>query len=185
MTYRIVCPAYQSLLADDTAVVVNANSLQNLEFFLNSELPKINIWMNKKLTINPPKSYALVIPPTLAVKASFFNIRLNSSEIEVNDCINYLSLLIYSKLFFDEHINMIVFKLFEAFRIMNKLKYLSSSSILRRLCYDFFHPHLLYRIIIRNATYKFYLKPFEILQNKALCIIDSCLYNHISVSSLP
>ena len=78
------------VFADDTAVVVSANTLQNLEFLLNFELSKINTWMNKnKLTINPSKIYALVISPRLAVNTSSLNIRLNSSRIKKTDCINY------------------------------------------------------------------------------------------------
>ena len=80
----------QRLFTDVTTVVVRADSLQSLKIYLNSELPKINTWMNKnKLTKNSTKSYALVIPPILAVNTSSIKIRFNSSRIEAIDCINY------------------------------------------------------------------------------------------------
>ena len=80
--------------------------------------------MNKnKPTVDPLKSYTLVIPPRLAVKTSFINIRLNSSRIEVTDCYDYLGRLIDSNLFFNDHKSMIIFKLSEVVKIMNALKY--------------------------------------------------------------
>ena len=85
-------PSVPRLFADDTAVVVSADSLQNLEVFINLELSKINTWMNQnEVTINPLKSYALIIPPTLAMNPSSINVSLNSSRIEVTECINHLA----------------------------------------------------------------------------------------------
>ena len=56
------------LFAYDTAVVVSADSLQNLKVLIESKLSKINTWMNQnKVTINSSKSDAFIIPPTLAV----------------------------------------------------------------------------------------------------------------------
>ena len=74
-TYIIVLHNYMfsvpRLFADSTAVVVRADSLQNLKILLYSELSKINISMNKnKITINLSKFCALVIHPTLAVNIS-------------------------------------------------------------------------------------------------------------------
>ena len=73
---------------------------------------------------------------------------------------------------------MISFKLSKAVGIISRLKYPLPSSILRRLYYCFFHPHLLYDMIIWSATYRSYLKPIEILQDKAFRIVNNCQRNH-------
>ena len=72
-----------------------------------------------KVTINSSKAYALIISPTLAVNPLSIIISLNSSRIEVTDCINYLDLLVDSKLFLNDHIYMISFELSKAVGIIS------------------------------------------------------------------
>ena len=67
-----------------------------------------------KLTANPSKSKAMVVSPSLHDNDSAIRISLNSSLIEVTDCIKYLGVLIDSKLYFNFHIDMIRKKLSRA-----------------------------------------------------------------------
>ena len=92
--------------------------------------------MNKNcLTINPSKSQAIIIPPLLSqvVSPSNINIKLNSSIIAISDSINYLGVLINSKLLFHDHIYKIRSKLSRAVGILCKLKNLFPSCILKKL----------------------------------------------------
>ena len=55
------------LFADDTAILVDASSPTELQVKVNQELARIYTWMLKnKLTVNPLKSHALVVPPVLS-----------------------------------------------------------------------------------------------------------------------
>jgi len=47
-----------------------------------------------------------------------------------------------------------------------------SESVIKQLYYAFFHPQLLYGLIIWGVTFKSYLNPLQILQNKALKAIS-------------
>ena len=117
---------------------------------------------------------------------------MNSCKIEVSDCVRYLGVLIGSKLLFKQHISMISIKLSRAVGIMYKLKHILPAYVLKQLYFAFFHPHLLYGIIIWAATFKSYLEPLNILQNKAIKIIDNrkwCdrvtpIYKHLHILKL-
>jgi len=63
------------LFADDTAILVNANSLQELEHKLNQQLNKVSDWMNKNnLTVYPSKSNAIFFSPLLNSESTSINI---------------------------------------------------------------------------------------------------------------
>ena len=164
------------LFADDTALLINASSICELEIKINEELSRVSQWMSKNcLTINHYKSQAIIIPPLLSqiVSPSNINIKLNSSTIAISDNINYLGILIDSKLLFRDHIHKVQNKRSRAVGILCKLKNLFSSCILKKLYLAFFHSHLLYCFIIWSAAYKTYLKPLRKLQNKAIQVISN------------
>ena len=106
------------------------------------------------------------------VSPSNINIKPNSSIITISDSINYLGILIDSKLLFRDQIHIVQNKLSRAVGILCKLKNLFPSCILKKLCFAFFHLHLLYCFIIWSATYKSYLQPSRKLQNKAMRVIN-------------
>ena len=110
------------------------------------------------------------------VSPNNINIKLNSSIIAILDSINYLGVLIDSKLLFRDHIhkirNAMPTKLSRAVGILCKLKNLFSC-ILKKLYFAFFHSHLLYCLLIWSATYKTYLEPSRKLQNKAMRVINN------------
>ena len=166
--------------SDNTSVVVSTDSLHNLEIFLDFELSKINTWMNKnKLTIYPLKSYALVILSMLVLKMSCINIRFNLCRTKVTGCINYLGQLIDPKLFFNNHINMSIFKLCKAVGIINKLKYLFPSGILSRLHFCFIYFHLHYGIIILEVVFTSnILNPVKFYKTKLFVLLIIAKWNH-------
>jgi len=70
------------LFADDTAVLMNADSVQNLQINICKELDEISNWMSiNKLIVNPQKSHALIINPSLSEDQSHISIILNSFKI--------------------------------------------------------------------------------------------------------
>ena len=85
--------------------------------------------MNKNyLTINPSKSQATIILPLLSQVLSPTNIntKLNSSTIAILDNINYIGILIDSKLLFRDHIHKVQNKFSRGVGIFHKLKNLFS-----------------------------------------------------------
>ena len=66
----------------------------------------------------------MIIPPLLSqvVSPTSVNIKLNSSTFAISDSINYLGILIYSKLLFRDHTHKVQNKLSRAVVILYKLK---------------------------------------------------------------
>ena len=63
------------------------------------------VWTRKNnLTINPMKSQAMIVLPLLSESNFAITIKLNSSILQVSNNINYLGVIIDSKLLFKEHI---------------------------------------------------------------------------------
>ena len=137
------------LFADDTAVLIYANTLKKLEIKINSKLENAVVWTKKyNLTINPMKPQAMTVSPSLSKSNFAITIELNSSILQVSNNINYLGVIIDSKLPFKEHILKLKSKLSRAVRIMCKLKHIVPLRILIRLYYAFFYSHLLYGLLV-------------------------------------
>jgi len=128
------------LFTDDTAILVGAISLLQLERSINQDLNRLSTWMVKnKLIVNPSKSQAIIIAPKLKINSNLtINIQLNSCLIFISDSLNYFSLIIDSKLLFDGHINMPTTKLSQAIGIMSKLKFILPINIIKQLYFAFF-----------------------------------------------
>ena len=76
------------LFADDTAVLIHANTLTELEIKINRELENVVVWTRKNnLTINPMKSQAMirVVSPSLSKSNFAITIKLNSSILQVSN----------------------------------------------------------------------------------------------------
>ena len=95
------------------------------------------------------KSQAMIVSPSLSKSNFAITIKLNSSILQVSNNINYLGVIIDSKLLFKEHILKLKSKLSRAVGIMCKLKHIVPLRILIRLYYAFFYSHLLYGL---NST---------------------------------
>ena len=133
------------LFADDTVVLIHANTLKELEIKINRELENVVVWTKKyNLTINAMKSQAMIVSPSLSKSNFAITIKLNLSILQVSNNINHLGVIIDSKLLFKEHILKLKSKLFRAVGIMCKLKHIVHLRILIRLYYAFFHSHILY-----------------------------------------
>ena len=134
------------LFADDTAVLIHANTLTELEIKINRELENVVVWTRKNnLNINPMKSQTMIVSPSLSESNFAITNKLNSSILQVSNNINYFGVIIDFKLLFKEHILKlrVQSKLSRAVAIMCKLKHIVPLRILIRLYYAFFHSHLL------------------------------------------
>jgi len=110
------------LFADDTAALMNADSVQNLQIKINKELDRIlNRMFINKLSINSQKSHAFIINPSFSEDQSLFN----------------------------DHIKLVKSKLSRAVGLLFKLKHVMPTYVLQQMYYAiFFHPHLLYRLYL-------------------------------------
>ena len=169
------------LFADDTFILVKANTSIELEYFLNSELAKGNCWIAaNKLTLNAAKSSAIIIKPKLHSPPVEMNLSCAAWSIKVVSSARYLYVFIDDKLNFQEHIKHLEKKVSRSVGILSKLKNHLPKHALFKLYYTVVHSHLLYGLIVWGNTHPTYLSKLITLQNKALRIVTgSGLYQNV------
>ena len=146
----------------------------DLETKLNLELRNIDKWTTaNKLTVNPSKSYALIIPPHSNSTFPSLNLIYKKAKIDVANSIKYLGIHIDNKLNFKIHIKMLENKISRSAGILHKTKSFLPAYILRKLYYAFIHTHLNFGLLIWSATPKSNLSKLIRNQNKVIRLLAS------------
>ena len=124
------------LFADDTCILVNANTSNELKHSLNYELAKTNGWIvANNLTLNAAKSSAIIIKPKLHSPPVEMNLSCAAGSIKVVSSAKYLGVFIEDKLNFQEHIKHLVKKVSRLVGISIKLKNYLPTHALFKLYY--------------------------------------------------
>ena len=98
-------------------------STYQLEQQLNHKLKQMAAWINaNNLTINPSKTYALVISPFTNFNSPTLNLSYNHHRIDVVRTVKYLGIILDNQLLFKQHIKMLESKLSCYVGILFKLK---------------------------------------------------------------
>ena len=170
------------LFADDTSIIANAPPATVLEQTLNREMTNLSMWINaNKLTVNPSKSYALIISPNAKIDPPILNISYNHSPVKVVNSVKYLDILLDNKLQFKLHIALLESKLSRSLGILFKTKSFLPKDILKKLYYAFIHSHLNFGLIIWSATPKSNLLKLRSIQSKAIRVLAGAnWYEHAS-----
>ena len=105
------CDSTPRLFADDNCIIAKGTSPAQLEQQLNHLLKQIAAWINaNNLTLNPSKTYALVISPFTNLHSPNLNLFYNHHRIDVVSTVKYLGLILDNQLLFKQHIKMCEFK---------------------------------------------------------------------------
>ena len=103
--------------------MVKANTSNELKYFVNYELEKINDWIvANKLTLNAAKSSAIIIKPKLHSPPVEMNLSCAAGSIKVVSCAKYLGVFIDDKLNFQERIKHLETKVSRSVGTISKLK---------------------------------------------------------------
>ena len=136
------------LFADDTCLSLSNFSLSDLETRCNIELVNVNEWMScNRLTINPNKSKVLIVNRSRNKPNGLLNnfeLNIGHSKLESADSVNYLGILIDSKLSWEPQVNRVLNKISKGAGILSKLRHFVPKSILRSVYFSLFYAHLNY-----------------------------------------
>ena len=102
---------------------------------------------------------------------------LNNEVLEQVKCTKFLGLYIDQKLTWEEHTKFVRGKISSGIYAMNMSKHVLSPNHLKQLYYSLVHPYLIYGNLLWGNTYQKHTKCLEVLQNKALHIINKSNYN--------
>ena len=111
------------LFADDTCLVIHASNPSILRDKINHELRSVLEWTSaNKITVNPKKSSALILPPKITNPIPTLEILFNNNPVSVTKSVKYLGITIDEKLNFAEHITKLTCKISRSVGILSKLQ---------------------------------------------------------------
>ena len=173
------------LFADDTSLIStlckfivnisNGINKHDTNLAINSELDKIIEWLNiNKLSLNVDKTKFMVFQSKRSSKNfDWIELTMNGKRIEKVSTFCFLGLTINQFLDWDDHIKVISNKISSTVGVLNKLKYILSTSILKLI----YSSLILSRIHYCNIVWGYSPKRITILQKKAVRAICRTKYN--------
>ena len=138
------------MYADDTTLYFNLDDFncRNLDNEINSEIEKINLWLNlNKLSLNADKTKYMIfhtnqrmIPPIA--------LSINRKLIAQVSTFNFMGIMLDSNMLWTSHTNLVCMKLSKTIGIIKRLKYTFPNKILFTLYNSLFIPYIQLWLII-------------------------------------
>lgn len=173
---------YFILFADDTNILYSNRDIWQLMKIVNCELLILSDWFKaNKLSLNIKKTNFMLfgykdIPLIDQNNETAFEIIIENEKITKVDSTKFLGVIVDQKLTWHQHIAYISLKISKSLNILSRLKHKLPQKCLISLYYSLIYPHLNYCIIIWGSAYKTTLHRLEILQKRAVRIIDNSHY---------
>ena len=160
------------LYADDTAVSFQNSNLETLFSTVNHELIKFTEWTAcNRLSINTDKTSSFLVT-NRSLPDSLPNVYINGIPLQSSSVIKYLGIHIDNKLKFDNHIQAICSKVSRSIGVLSKLRKFLPFNAMRSLYHTLIYPYLIYCNLSWGNTFQSHLKPLEILQKRAIRVIN-------------
>ena len=153
------------LFADDTAVMIHGNDIQDLQNKLNAFIPKIIKWFrSNRLSLNATKTcYQLY---SIFPNNSDIHLLINDTKIARCKTVKYLGVNIDENLKFDSHINILSAKLSRNIGVMSRIRYFLSSRELLILYNSLVLPYINYCAVVWGSNYGSRIKKIIRLQKE-------------------
>ena len=134
------------LYADDTALVLSDDNLHSLEIRANSELTKVEQWLNSnKLSLNVSKTNFIVINKhPHKVCSTSLTLTLSNISLKRVKLVKYLGIYIDEKLSWEVHIQNLSLHLARCSGLFCKLRYYVPRETLRLLYYSLVYSKINY-----------------------------------------
>ena len=160
------------LYADDTALFFESETQTDLQSKIELDLPAICKWFQiNKLTLNATKTYCQLYNNS---KSNVnISVELNGTHIDFVNTVKYLGMYVDVDMKWKSHINHISKIVSRNIGIMNRSKFFLDQKHLFLLYNALVLPYLNYCCLIWGLSSDTLLKPLEILQKKAVRIIDN------------
>ena len=166
---------FSILFADDTTVLIEGHSYNNIITVLNNELYKIDTWLQaNKLTINMNKTHYMVFHRARLKPTK--DVMISQNKIAITKSTKFLGIIIDDKLKWTEHINYVKNKISKSSGILFKVRNYLDKHTLKQLYYSFVYPYLIYGIEIWGNASNIHLDPINKLQKRCIRIITFSHY---------
>jgi len=162
------------LFADDSNLIINGKSLQELETKINLDIPSLTNWLQtNRLSLNLQKTHLMVFGKKTRHNENILNIRIDGEQIETVNHTKFLGLILDNDLSWKLHLAHLSKKLSKSIGILSRARRFLNKSTLRQLYYSFLYPYLTYCNIIWGNASQSALWPIFRTQKRAIRIIDN------------
>ena len=183
------------LFADDTNLFLSADTFADLMVILNDELNKLSDWFcANKLSVNIAKTKYILFggKQKLCSEPSIF-IAIDGVALERVEFTKFLGVYIDENLNWKQHTSHISLKVAKSLGVINRIRSIVSSNVLKSLYYTLIHPYLLYCNIIWGGASQLALYRLTCLQKRAMRLIthspfrapSTPLFTRLRVLKLP
>ena len=159
--------------ADDTTLV---SSVERFSSFneINRDLMLFAAWLQaNKLSLNTKKTKLMIFDGNKRKRIKNINLQINNERLVQVDTFSFLGIIIDDKLNWKGHLNSLAVKLSRSNAILNRLKNMLTTNILKLLYFAMFSSYLNYGILCWGFSCDNIFK----LQKKCIRIISNSKYN--------
>lgn len=172
--------------ADDLAILIAADDIDELLFRVNESLRRIVVWMRAhSLEIAPQKTEVLVLKGPR--KRDNVRFEIQNTVVTPKECVKYLGIWLDKKLLFNKHITQVIEKAEKRMSVLNRImpNIGGPGSLKRTVLYGVIQSIVLYGAPIWQETLKKdkYANLLESLQRRALIRV-ACAYRTVSSRAL-
>ena len=159
--------------ADDTNLLYSSKSLKHINKKVNFELKNIFHWLRaNRISLNTSKTDLILFRSKRKQITKHLNFRISGQKIKIACKTKYLGLLLDENLNFKSHIDSLKTKLRRANCLLSKIRPYVRKDLLRTIYYALFDSHLRYGCQIWGQCQIQSLHNLQVLQNKALQILN-------------
>ena len=172
------------LFADDTLLFMSSKEAHTLEYNVNVETGKMQVWLQaNKLSINIFKTKYMILPPKFESSCKF-KTELLGNLLEQVDSHKYLGVVVDDALSWQPHTATIAVKLSRLCGLLYKLRNYTDTAMLKRVVYALVQPVIHYGMICWGSCSESIKRPIEILLNRILRCINFVKVRQMHVSDL-
>ena len=168
------------MFADDTNISYSADSLEQLQNVMNSELKNLNDWLiTNKLSLNIAKAEFMIIGSRQRINANQDNnmsIRIDDHEINRVHSVKSLGLYIDSHLTWSLHIEKICKKISSAIGALKRVRSCITTKTAIQVYSALIQPHFDYCCAVRDGLGETLSMKIQKLQNRAVRVITRSSY---------
>ena len=163
------------LYADDTTLYATITIRSNNTESLNIEIDKVNLWLAiNKLSLNVSKTkYMLFHALNKDLTQCIPNLMINGNIIERVSNFNFLGISFNENMSWKTHLNKLSNKLSKISGVLNRMKNILPTNIMRTLYHSMVHSHMNYGIL----AWGFECSRIVKIQKKLIRIITCAKYN--------
>lgn len=173
---------YQSkfiIYADDTTILLSADTHNELSLRGNNVLGKLELWTNENaLSVNVNKTKAIIFNSRNKKPDTLVNLQYKSQAVEMVNSIKTLGVYFTQHMQWNDHINSILLKASKAVGIVWRHKSILPLKAKLAIYNALFLSHLNYCMLVWGTTTKTNLRKISPLHNKILRLIYNLPYRH-------